>query len=461
MSVKSKGRQVVLIASIVLMILALNVSCQDDESTIGFASAQERLRTVMVDTFTVNASTVILDSIYTSGSDRILVGRSADAYFGLITGASYFQIAPGRSAWNVDDDAQYDSIALILVHDGFYEGDTIPNQQLIVEQLTEELKGRSFYNNIFKDIPYSYFYTGSGLYNTSTISVSASSLGSHQYRPQPLSKDSIVIRLDDALGESWFEWVQENNSVVTDNDLFLENFRGVRVRSLTSGLFLGYKASEAKVRVYYHVASNSGYTEERFVDFPLHDNTLQYNSFEANRAGTSLASLTNGAAIGSRLTNNETYVQGGVGMVTKLEFPHVQLINEQKERITVMHAELVISALRNGWDDEELPSSLQLYYADDLDTPAFMSSDNDAQDANRAVLQADEEYNREYTCRFQLRNYISALIKDEDVPSKSLFVALPSADFLSTAGRVRLGSPQHADYPMKLLVYYTKVQSTQ
>src|SRR5688572_14999594 len=88
-------------------------SCKESESTIGFPELDNKIQTVMIDTFTVRTSTVLLDSITTSGTNRILVGSYQDPVLGFISAASYFQIAP-KLPLSIEINAVYDSAALLL-----------------------------------------------------------------------------------------------------------------------------------------------------------------------------------------------------------------------------------------------------------------------------------------------------------------------------------------------------------
>ena len=88
------------------------ISC--NKADINYGSqfiGDEYTNLVMVDTFTVETGTVLLDSFVTSASGAAVAGSYKDAKFGQINAESYFQLqAPSFS----DKYVIYDSLELVL-----------------------------------------------------------------------------------------------------------------------------------------------------------------------------------------------------------------------------------------------------------------------------------------------------------------------------------------------------------
>src|SRR6478735_4910606 len=96
-----------------LIIICCLFGCAESESTIGFSEVDSKPQTVMIDTFTVRTSTVLLDSVNSSGASKIIVGSYVDPVLGRISSSSYLQIGPSTASWTIDNDAVFDSVALI------------------------------------------------------------------------------------------------------------------------------------------------------------------------------------------------------------------------------------------------------------------------------------------------------------------------------------------------------------
>ena len=109
------------------------------------------------DTLTVDASIVLLDSIVTSNTDNILVGRYTDPTLGLVEASSYFQISNKDTIrtelfesdkvtkldittkkdfkW-IKNPTKIDSIRFIMPYTS-YQGDTLQRQTFTLTQLSD------------------------------------------------------------------------------------------------------------------------------------------------------------------------------------------------------------------------------------------------------------------------------------------------------------------------------------
>lgn len=438
------------------------IGCEETESTIGFSAGENAIQTVMVDTFTVRLSTVLLDSIYSSGTNRALVGNVSDPALGKTFASSYFQIAPTYSSWIIAADAVYDSINLVLHPDAYYYGDTTKNQKIIVHQITQDLIARTLDTRLFNDIPASYFYRDQSFYNTSTTKTSDVVLGSLQYDPRPNSSDSLYIHLPNDLGKKWFELARINDQQITDEANFISEFKGIKLSGEESGSIIGFDVSKIKIRVYYHEATNSEYLSNLSFDLPVYSTSYQYNEIKKDFSGTTLASLERGKSISSKLTNEESYIQGGAGLIAKIEFPYLKLLNEVSDNVSVLQSLLVVNAVQEYPQSWALPSQLVLYYTNDLNIPTnIVASQSDATAANSADLSADTEFNSYSRYTFSINTYVTALVKGVSTYPKQLFIGLNAADFPSKVTRLRIGSKDNPEFKIKFQIYYSRYQNSQ
>src|SRR4030042_4307130 len=114
----------IIIYSVLIFLIA--VSCDDNLETLplGKEIMKPSSRLVLIDTFSIDMSTVILDSIPTSGTDLLLTGIYNDNNLGKIVTKSYFQVGFPKK-YSVDKQEYFDSVSLIITYSGYSYGDTL------------------------------------------------------------------------------------------------------------------------------------------------------------------------------------------------------------------------------------------------------------------------------------------------------------------------------------------------
>ncbi|WKX74652.1 DUF4270 family protein [Zobellia laminariae] len=179
-------------ALVIFTCLLILISCSTDainssDFEAGDTFTDSDIRVVQLDTMTVDFSTMKFDSIDTSQSARMLVGKYRDPVFGAVKTASYMELIP--SSYYIDADAEYDSITFLLRPDNYYYNDTLQLNTIHIKQLTESLKPAD----------------GINFYNTSTIGFENEDLGTLAYYPRPLATDSLEIKLTDTLDKNFLK----------------------------------------------------------------------------------------------------------------------------------------------------------------------------------------------------------------------------------------------------------------
>jgi hypothetical protein len=354
----------------------------------------------------------------------------------------------------------FDSLNLLLTPDGYYYGDTTITQEIHVQQVNQDITGRTFDARIFKDIPASYFFKDQSLYNTSNFSTAPDDLGFLKYNPSPNKKDSVSIRLPDELGKKWFQQAIDNDQQITSSYNFVTEFKGIKL-SASQGAAIGFAAAKLKIRLYYHTTTSTEYLQNRSFDIPIYQTTLQYNEIVTDVSATSLSSLERGKSVSGNLTDNETYIQGGSGLVTKVEFPYLNLLMEGNEHITILQSLLIANVVQEYPQVFPLPAQLVLYHTNDLNIPtSAVVSQTNSSAANSAVLNKDVEFNKYVNYTFSINTYITTLIKGLNIYSDQIFIGLNSTDFSSTVNRLRIGSQNNPNYKIKLQVYFSRYQNS-
>lgn len=291
---------------ILLILTAVACSEEDEKFTIGDKWINNSTRVLFFDTLTVKSSTLKLDSINVSGSRRLLIGQYDDPVFGKIRSKSYFQFSPTR--YSIDSEAIYDSIAFILRYDRYSVSDTLSSQKYLISEVSEKLK------------PHDELY-----YNTSHYNSATDILAEHSFTPRPRSKDSTHITLDRQFGERLFNKLQKKE--ITNIDKFLNEYHGLLVEPDDSGTAILAFSKTSFLRLYY---TNIGelVNQEETLDLLI----VQENTFHNISAGLTKDILPGlppqDQSIPGYETGNQSFIQGGTGIATKIEIPHLKSLED-------------------------------------------------------------------------------------------------------------------------------------
>ena len=188
-----------------LLYLLLFSSCRDETSAAGGKWVESALRNIQTDTCTVTLSTILSDSLATSGDSICQIGRHNSTLWGDIQ--SNFYTEYDVASFSLDKEAvyQFDSITCLLYASGNYLGDTLSGpQRIYLHPLTENIELNNGY-----------------LYTTSSVSYNPIPLTSFTITPHPgqPAKD-ISIRLPDDFGKEWLQLLQEDSDNMSSQEKF-------------------------------------------------------------------------------------------------------------------------------------------------------------------------------------------------------------------------------------------------
>jgi hypothetical protein len=317
------------------------LSCEDP-TNIGFLGEDGSVsKTYFSDTLSLETSTYLMDSAFTSNQAAALVGSFDDPIFGSISSAAYIQptlkqatnpvnFSLVTSPFTASEGVVFDSLVLRLLNkDLILYGDTLPNMTLQLHRLKSSLNGTQNYNyndaQAFDDEP------------LATIVVNRSSFTNS-------TKDSlfyIKFKLPVVIGQELMALA--NSDDAKDKDKFSKAFPGFRISAKSGaktiaafnlGSLAGGNFSD--LALYFH---SPGATTSEGYQFEF--TSGRYNQISTNRAGTVLSSLLQQtSSISSKKTGGKIYLQAGNGTAGKVNFPGLaNLKNPQIGR-----AELVFKA---------------------------------------------------------------------------------------------------------------------
>jgi hypothetical protein len=296
------------------------------------------------DTFTIRRSTILLDSVQSNGLSGLMVGRYVDPLFGTGKATSFarlgLQVANDGSTipfTAVDANGTafpaskiiYDSTKAVLnIESFYYYGDTLAQQKWGIHRLKEDILTTNNY-----DV-------------RSKVGYEPTPIIQFLVTPRPFAGDSLrlISPFPDAIGRSLLALC--NTDDVKDRTKFLAlNTKGFAIVSTTvpNSTLLRVTPQYSAVVVYYHV---DGETTARSYNFTL--TGPRFSNVEITRTAAPLSGLKAGQVLPASATNGRSYVQAFSGVTSKIEFPTL-LSLEQNRRVAINRADLVITpTIPNG-----------------------------------------------------------------------------------------------------------------
>jgi len=433
---------------ILLFVLTL-FSCGTDTDTGEFTVGSDYLalsnKVIMIDTVTVEMSTINFDSLVTSSRSRILIGNYEDPVFGKVKSDSYFQLSTTTYALNnTGSDTQavnyvFDSISMILKYDNYYYGDTTKVQTFNIHRLTQKVKPNT---------------DDSNFYNNSTLAYDSQSLGTISFKPRPTEKDSINIRMNDEFGSALFQKIKKRE--ITDFDSFTEYLKGLVLVPDTSNSanVIGFSVSTSKVRMYYSKYQAEADEVPYIIDFTIADIAKQFNSISLDRTGTILQNLPiSSSKLSSTLTNNQGFIQSGTGVACKIDFPNIKQFKNIATNGAIVDAQLILKPVNNSYSDQyPLADSLSVYVGDNLNRISSTLVNSANSTVYGILNKKSDEFNENIGYTIPIGNFLQKEMLKQSDSRSSLILTLPSIS--KSVNRIVLGDQKHLNNKIQLKIYY-------
>ncbi|HNR41091.1 MAG TPA: DUF4270 family protein [Bacteroidales bacterium] len=382
-----------------LAVLILASCTKINEFTIGDNFVESQTHLTVIDTFRVDVSTVLLDSLYTSGVSEAYAGRYRDNDFGQITCTSYFTFNYQYFS-TLNESAIYDSAALVLSYSGYSLGDTVSLLNLNVHRLTEQIK------------PFSNNY----LYNNTSFEYEADPLGSISFYPAPGSGDSTISIPINSFGEELFDLIKNRGEEVSSSNWFSSYLKGFAITYGNQGnAIIGFKADESHllIKIYYH--ENTALPVERdklpSISIGMGQSNYMFNSLKLDFSDSPLENIRETMnEIPSAESGNRAYLQGITGLLPKFRFPTLQDLLMEK-RLKILKAELILEPVKNSYEKIPLPDRLYLYETDRLNRMNKILTDANG-DPVYSTLVLDEIFNEETYYTIDITSFLIDELSD-------------------------------------------------
>ncbi|WP_162852685.1 DUF4270 family protein [Dinghuibacter silviterrae] len=407
---------------------------------------------VKIDTLTPVLSTLFVDSVPTSGKGVAMVGGYDDPYFGSVKTRTYFEFAP-PPVTNLGIGYYYDSLVLYVVPNKYYYGDTTQPMDFYAEQIASQM--------LFPPTNYSF-------YNNDSFAVRSPVLGHVRSVLRPSVVDTVYIRLNDSLGQTFFNLMKNNSPTITNADEFLVYFPGIRISSgygANPQLVYGYKDS-VFMKLWYHTSDLN--RSINAMTFKFTQSSYQFMEVQ----NTPIAPLTKFQRGYSSVVrqiystdpdfNHLVYVDPLLGYSAKVEFPYLRnmLLQDTTMRI-ITKAELILRPLVPSYSTQYLlPPSLVAESTDYSNEPSSTVS--------TGVLTLDYgTSNTQYT--FDITSYLQEQLNDPTSTAykRGLIIAPSSTYFYSSLNRFVFGDKDYQSqytsptyYQSEVILYYVSTKNT-
>ncbi len=431
----------------ILFVLFAISSCQKQYINFGSGFIDNSITNlILVDTSTVDISTVYVDSFVTANTNTILAGKYKDVNFGSITAQSFLQVGlPNSTTYDMPNGSVFDSLEIILKLNKNFYGDTSTPYSISVHQLLEPIT-----------YPSTQQYT---FFNNETRAYSATQLGSNQVVVNPSSRDTISIKLSNALGQDLFNKMQSKDPVSQTLPEFLAYFKGLAISGVDGNkLVLGFNDS-LKMRLHYH--KPDVIVTKTYVDFGINQVNYQFNNISVDRSGTPIAALSSSnRVLPSSITQNAGFSQYISGAVTKIRFPFITNLYELPNFIKIIKAQLIIKPMPGSFTGfYQLPLRLRLSTTDqnnllggDLSIPGA---------TGQAAIQygnlyIDNIYGTQTAYVYDVTNYLQAQIATTTNNQNGLLVLPPNQSTIFN--RILIANGNNTNYKTQVKIYYASVK---
>jgi hypothetical protein len=418
-------------------------SCSNDSDlssiSIGDNFIKPQTAIVVVDTFSIQLSTLKIDSIPTSESGKLLVGKYIDDYFGKVSSKGYFQLTLPDSL-DINENAVFDSLTLSVKYSGDWYGDTLQPQTINVYRVLEDIE----------------LNDDSKLDNTSSFKYDETPLGSVTLIPKPNFYDHLQIRLSDELGKEFVRFMKKKTNEISSTEKFIEFFKGLALGpGIENTSILGFEAVDS----FLNMVLYTHYAEEERIEstynFPLYLQTTCFNQIETDRSGTYIENLeTQRIEIPSSETGNRVFIEAGGGIVTRIDFPSINRLLEFDTRNILYKAEIILKPYPLSYYKGGLPEKIVLYKTDKYNrlVSEIVATDGSSIPAD---FYYDELYNENTYFKFDITDFLMTELTDSYFdPDVGLIVTLPEEKLQSSLDRLVLDARNNSLYKPVLKLYF-------
>ncbi|SMO51042.1 DUF4270 family protein [Gracilimonas mengyeensis] len=424
---------------VVIFILIFLVSCGEDGTMIGSGFVDSSMEVIATDTLTIKASSVLMDSVVTDDATNLLVGSYQDDYLGTVYAKGFVRFSVG-SGVTISETAQYDSLSLRLKVNYHY-GDAGARQQFSLYRVLEDIEPAG---------------DNTQLYNFDDFETESASLASVTITPE--NKDSLEILLPQALGLPLFEAFQNEGKIVEDQEHFEDYLKGIAISNgnASNTSIFGFQADSTaylSLRLHY-TETTDGVVEQKYYDFNLYSH---FSNIQGDRKAPLNKLESPKESIKSTESGNQVFIQNGVGIMTRLDFPTIDNLFDVGPNLIINGAELYLFPLAQSYEEETpLPDPLMVYVGDVRHRIIGSYTDDDGNTISASPT-VDEEFNQQTYYKLDISEFVREELDTDRITGNGLLLTAPASQYQGNVNRTILGGPANAGYKMYVSLVVTKL----
>ena len=288
------------IFSLSLLVGLIAVSCADP-NTIGLEVQPTSDNIIISDTSNINwqtSATESVDSLRTDEALSLILGELDDSDFGNNRSSFYTQILLTGNNTDLGTNPTVDSVVLSYTYSGYYGDELADFTSIDVLLLQDDIYKDSVYYSTSYPIP-----TPGGMSYIESFSVS-----------NDTEKPLLKVKLNNDFGDLILDLENEG---LKDNEVFLENFKGISVVASAQNtmLYLNPDGSNSFLKIYYHNEDSDSLS----LDFELGGDAARINLFNEKN---------NSAIIED---DSNVYLQSMAGYKAKITLGDLDVIKDTLE----------------------------------------------------------------------------------------------------------------------------------
>jgi len=314
-------------------------SCKKPSPTEGgdLFPGSDGLSYLQTDTFTIIASTVLEDSIYTDDLSLALVGALENDVFGKTECITYTQFRLSALDPEISSAFVVDSVVLSMAYNATAYGKP-KEQRFVVKRLIAPMYKDSVYSarQTLATFPDNLIINGNEEQPVNYLAPTV--LGEDTLSPQ------LRLPLDKELGYLLLQ--PQDPSVLQSQDAFQQYFTGLSISSNSwNDAVVRYDLIDPAtgITVYYR-DQNDGVEDTLSYQFVVTTDCARYNEFRHFYSGSDLNDFTPGI---EKPGAEHFYIQTGAGLKARLLFPTILDLNDYRDQV-VNRAELIIPIQENN-----------------------------------------------------------------------------------------------------------------
>lgn len=435
----------VLVGSVVLL---LNACKEPDGIGLDVLPAGQQLPIAWVDSFTLEARTVLDDSVITSVLSSYLIGDFGDPIFGRVRSQLFTQLKLSSESPDFGTNPMVDSVILHLTYSGSYG-------------YTDKLRGTMNFGvfRLAEDLQDTALYYS----NVDPHEVDPTALASIEFRPDLYSEIDLGEYVDDTISvlrspalriplDLAFGQEILTSLNLADEDLFSNEFKGINIRSesidMPSGFgsILNFNLGTAfsGIELYYHHDDEDSLRFDLDILQPITTHTIFSHDY---------APAIEDVLVGGTATKaDRLYTQSMAGLKIKVELPFLKELNNLGA-VAINKAEILVPMDPSFDPEHDVP--LSIVFREIIDTLGTSSYTDDF-NPNTLSYYGGVYDSEKHEYVFNAARYVQSILNSPEEENRGFYIREPSRN--SSARRGVFNGPQHPTDPMRLRMTYTIIE---